>query len=207
MTLAATPLPFNQKKRISVLWTVCIAIIAVIILAQPGVADGSYNHEILESTGLALIIAAVMGRLWSILYIGAKKNEELIMSGPYSMTRNPLYFFSILGMTGAGLIFGSFLLTATILAVAITLFRYTAQKEAAFLHGKFGAQYELYAQRTPLILPAPALYTSGPEVTLSTRALAKTFRDCLPFLVLYPLIELVELLHTSGIIKPLFYLP
>ncbi|OHV76273.1 isoprenylcysteine carboxylmethyltransferase family protein [Rhizobium sp. LCM 4573] len=202
-----TPRPFNQKKRIILLWLLAIGFGALIMLTQPRIPEGSYWHEIIESCGLALVLVAVLGRLWSILYIGSKKNSELVTLGPYSMTRNPLYFFSITGLAGIGLMFGSLVATLGLLVVASLVFRYTARREAAFLHAKFGNSYEDYARQTPLIFPRRELYASSAEVTFSVKALVTTFRDCLPFLALYPLIELVEYLHGTGALHALILLP
>jgi protein-S-isoprenylcysteine O-methyltransferase Ste14 len=44
---------------------------------------------------LAAMIAS--HRLWCSLYISGYKNSQLITSGPYSLCRNPLYFFSFVG--------------------------------------------------------------------------------------------------------------
>ncbi len=43
-------------------------------------------------------------------YIAGLKSKRVISYGPYSIMRNPLYFFSSLGFIGAGLTFGSTLI-------------------------------------------------------------------------------------------------
>ncbi len=201
------PTPFNQKTRLAALWIISICLAAVILISKPMLSEESMLHEVMETAGLALLVTAVMGRLWSILYIGSKKNEELVTLGPYSMTRNPLYFFSITGLVGIGLVYGSVLLAAVLLVSAVIVFQYTALREAEFLSAKFTESYGEYAARTPLILPRPSLYATSDEVTFSVRALMKTLRDCLPFLVLYPLIEGVEYLHAAHGLQTLLVLP
>ena len=201
------PTPFNQKTRLAALWIISICLAAVILISKPMLSEESMLHEVMETAGLALLVMAVMGRLWSILYIGSKKNEELVTLGPYSMTRNPLYFFSITGLVGIGLVYGSVLLAAVLLVSAVIVFQYTALREAEFLGAKFSARYGEYAARTPLILPRPSLYATSDEITFSVRALTKTLRDCLPFLVLYPLIEGVEYLHAVHGLQTLLVLP
>ncbi|WP_337266499.1 methyltransferase family protein [Oryzifoliimicrobium ureilyticus] len=205
--MSEAPRPHNQKNRIFLLWVLCIATGAVIVLGAPVLPESTLSHEFIEALGAALVFTAVMGRLWSILYIGSKKNAELVTIGPYSISRNPLYLFSICGLVGTGLIFGSAVLTIVLLLVAWMIFRQTALAEAKFLRAKFGAAYEAYAAETPLVLPKPSLYKSGSEITFSAKALGRTFRDCLPFLALYPMIELTELARAAGVLKPLFHLP
>jgi hypothetical protein len=43
--------------------------------------------------------------------------------------------------------------------------------------------------------------------SFSVRALVTTFRDCLPFLLLYAAIEGIELLQSKGVLTAFFYLP
>ena len=80
--------------------------VAALLLIKPYWHEGPV-HEAIEDTGLILVFFAILGRLWSILYIGAHKNRHLVEIGPYSMTRNPLYLSSLLGILGVGLMFGS----------------------------------------------------------------------------------------------------
>lgn len=64
--------------------------------------EGSLVSSLLFLTGLVLVGAATVGRLWCALYISGYKSAELITAGPYSMSRHPLYFFSLLGFAGIG---------------------------------------------------------------------------------------------------------
>ena len=203
----SAPRPFDQRKRIAFLWGIALATGFVLIFGQPAVSDENVLHELLETTGLVFIAAAVFGRLWSILYIGGKKNRVLVIDGPYSMTRNPLYFFSLTGLVGIGLIFSSLVLALALLAAGGLLFGYTAYREADYLRSRFGPAYEAYEARTPFFLPDPRLYQSAEQVTFSAAALGRSFRDCLPLLAIYPVNEFIEQLRGTGYLSPLFYLP
>ena len=65
--------------------------------------------EQIEFAGAGLIWTGIVGRLWSILYIGGHKANNVITDGPYSVMRNPLYFFSTIAATGVGFQSGAFL--------------------------------------------------------------------------------------------------
>lgn len=188
---------FDQKKRIFALWVLSGLFLLAAVLVKPYWSDGGI-HEAVEVSGLVLVFFAILGRLWSILYIGAHKNRRLIQQGPYSMTRNPLYVSSLLGIFGVGLMCGSFILAAAMTAAFYVAFRYAAEREAAYLHGAFGQAYADYARRTPLFLPDPRLYERSATVKFSQKALASTFRDSLFLLALFPLIEGIEYLRANS---------
>lgn len=207
MSPASQPAPFNQKIRLYALWLLAAAFLSTFLFSMPLWGDDSGIHEPIEVTGLVLLFAAILGRLWSILYIGAHKNSRLITDGPYSISRNPLYLFSLIGVTGIGLMFGSLLITAALVGVAFLIFRGTALREAAHLRGKFGVAYDAYAAETPLLRPDFSRYRSETEVTFSTVALATTFRDAVCLLALFPSVELLERLHAAGYLATLFYIP
>ncbi|MDX3927266.1 MAG: isoprenylcysteine carboxylmethyltransferase family protein [Shinella sp.] len=204
---ASSQTAFNQKKRIATLWLLAIAFLLTIVFSRPLWGDGTEIHETVEVAGLVLVFFAMLGRLWSILYIGAHKNRSLVTAGPYSMTRNPLYFFSLVGIAGIGLMFGSALLTAALTLSCYAVFRYTAMREAAYLASLFGEAYDRYAASTPLLLPNPRLYSGPAEVTFSQAALTTTFFDCLFLIALFPLIEGVEMLQAGGYLTALIAIP
>ncbi|UCI08229.1 methyltransferase family protein [Mesorhizobium sp. B1-1-8] len=203
-SLKSAPKAFDQHKRLIVVQVAAVLAIVLLLFSKPFLSEGSNGHELVEMIGFSLVLACFLGRLWSILYVGGKKNNELIMAGPFSMTQNPLYFFSTVGAAGIGLMFGSVLAAATLGLASFLVFRFTARKEAEFLLGKFGAAYAAYAERTPRFWPNPTLYRDQDEWLFSTSALKSTFRDGLYFLALFPLIETVEHFRTIGMLPTLF---
>jgi protein-S-isoprenylcysteine O-methyltransferase Ste14 len=188
--------PVLQRQRIHILQVSALASLPVIILAQPTWEGGA--HEFIEIAGIALAFACVIGRMWSILYVGSKKNKELVTSGPYSMTRNPLYFFSCIGAVGIGLMYGSVIVAMLMGCIAYVVLSATAAKEADYLRTSFGPAYEVYSRRTPMFWPNPRLYEDAPEVHFSPRALKKTVLDGTLFLAAFPIIETIEYLQATG---------
>lgn len=198
-------LPVNQSTRIHILQLVGALVALLIIFAHPALSGGA--HEFVELTGVGLVLVCIVGRMWSILYIGARKNAELVTAGPYSMTRNPLYVFSTIGAVGIGLMTGSVVIALALGLVAFGILHVTAQKEAAYLRTLFGPSYDRYAAVTPLFWPNPRLYAEPQKADFSPVALRRTFVDGLVFLLAFPLIELVEYLQESGVVPVLLNLP
>ncbi|TIO48970.1 MAG: isoprenylcysteine carboxylmethyltransferase family protein [Mesorhizobium sp.] len=203
-SLKSAPKEFDQHKRLIVVQVAAVVAIVLLLFSKPSLSEGSNGHELMETVGFGLVLICFLGRLWSILYVGGRKNDELIVSGPFSMTRNPLYFFSTIGAVGIGLMFGSVLAAAALGLASFLVFRFTARREAEFLAGKFGAAYTAYAERTPRFWPNPLLYQDQDQWVVSTGALKSTFRDGLYFLALFPLIETVEYFRAAGVLPTLF---
>ncbi|CAN7374304.1 methyltransferase family protein [Mesorhizobium sp. LjNodule214] len=205
-TLKPTQKAFDQHKRLLVVQIAAVAATTLLLFTEPFLAEGSRGHEFGELLGFSLVLICVAGRLWSILYVGGKKNKELVSAGPFSMTQNPLYFFSTVGAVGIGFMYGSILVAAALGLASFIVFRVTARKEAEFLLGTFGPAYTAYAARTPRFWPNPLLFRDEPELVFSTRALKQTFYDGLYFLAVFPAIEAVEHFRIGGFLPTLFTL-
>ena len=203
---SVNPKAFDQRKRLIVVRIAAVVAIALLLFGKPGLTEESEGHEHIELLGFVLILICVGGRLWSTLYVGGKKNDELIFMGPYSITQNPLYFFSTLGAAGIGLMYGSVLAAVALGLASFIVFRVTARKEAEYLLAKFGPAYRAYAQRTPRFWPNPMLFRDQAEWRFSTHALKRTFYDGLYFLAVIPVIEVIEYFRASGILPTLFTL-
>lgn len=189
-------LPANQRARIRVLQLGALLSLLPLLTIHPMFsADGS---RFVEYLGVLLVLVCVGGRMWSVLYIGTKKNVELVTAGPYSTTRNPLYFFSVIGAVGIGLFMGSFTLAATFGLAAYLVLSATARKEAAYLEKLFGAAYRNYARSTPIFWPKLSLYREADEPTFSPVALKRTFLDGLLFFAALPAVELFEMVRDSN---------
>jgi protein-S-isoprenylcysteine O-methyltransferase Ste14 len=188
----STARPFNQKIRIAILRIFFLLAIPLILFTRSAWMRQDWLFDILETVGVFLIIGAVLGRFWSILYIGAVKNKMVMQDGPYSICRHPLYFFSTMGVIGFGLMLGSFILAAVLGGVAFVILSRTAAREEGFLRAEFGPAYEAYAARVPRIWPKLSLFQAEPTVTSSLIAVRTNFFDALVFLAFIPLAEIME---------------
>jgi len=198
-------LPVNQRMRIRALQAGGFLVAALMLFVHPAI-DGD-PHEVIELAGVGLVLACIAGRMWSILYIGSRKNSDLVTTGPYARTRNPRSFVSTVGAAGIGLMLGSFVMTGALMLAAWLVLVATARREADHLRALFGAAYDDYARVTPMFWPKPSLYREPAEASFSPSALKRTFLDGLFFLLLFPVIELIEHAQEAGHLPVLLNLP
>ena len=197
---------YDQRRRLYILRAFGLAMAALVLMTTPVWPEDSIAQKAIKSAGAVLVIGAVLGRLWSMLYIGGRKNVTLMTKGPYSITRNPLYFFSTVGSIGVGLSFGSLALGAIVgITVGAVLYA-TSRGEAALLHARFGDSYQRYAERVPLFLPRPGIYEEMAETTFHPQVLKRAFGDAIIFLLVIPFAEIVCLLRKSGLLPQLIAL-
>lgn len=121
--------------------------------------------------GVGLILASIgaFGRAWCAVYAAGYKNKVLITEGPYSMCRNPLYFFSLVGAIGTGLSTQTFTVPLVILGVFSVYYPLVMRSEALILRGIHGEAYDAYRARVPAFFPTaklvePTSYTVRPRI-------------------------------------------
>lgn len=182
----------NQDIRINLLRLAMLLLLPVILLVRPHLQTSGIGHELLEAAGVLVLIAGVLGRFWSILYLGGRKNTEVMQDGPFSMTRNPLYFFSTMAAVGIGLMMGAVSFAVLLGGVVGVILYATARREAAFLRQEFGPTYDAYASRVPFFLPDPRRFRAAPEAVFRTEPLRKNLFDAFVFLAFIPLVELLD---------------
>jgi protein-S-isoprenylcysteine O-methyltransferase Ste14 len=198
---AAISKPFDQRIRIAALRVLFVLCVPLILFTSSAWTDPGWVLESIEVVGTLLIIFAVLGRFWAILYIGGHKNEMIMQEGPYSICRHPLYFFSTLGVVGFGLMLGSFLLTAFLSIAVFLILTATASREEAYLRAGFGPAYDVYAAQVPRIWPKPSLFHSEPTVLVKIATLRVNFFDALVFLGFIPLAKFIEQIKEMGLVR------
>jgi protein-S-isoprenylcysteine O-methyltransferase Ste14 len=197
----------NQAARKALIALAIIFAVSFLFVSASYEADGSLVHESLEWIGILLIVVCILGRTWCTLYIGGRKNTELVTVGPYSICRNPLYTFSIIGAIGVGAQFGSVIVALVCGFFIWIVFRWTASREEAALALGFQDDFRRYAARVPRFLPNFSLWQSPTTLVVHRRAMRATFLDALIFLTAIPLMEFFEYLHDSGILPVYLKLP
>ncbi len=164
-------------------------------------------HAQIEHAGIFLIFAAIFGRTWCALHIGGLKKSAIVQTGPYSLVRNPLYVFTVIGAAGIGAQTSSLLVTALSAVVTGAVFAVVVHKEESFLSQKFGCAYEDYKRRTPRFIPNFSAYQSVPQLTIHMRVVQRTFIESCYFLIAIPGFDMIGLAQDAGWIPDLIHLP
>ena len=150
----------SQTLRKVVLALLVLLSFIFLFVTESRWGDDSWTHEAIEWTGIGLIVLCILGRTWSTLYIGGRKNDVLVTEGPYSISRNPLYFFSIVGAAGMGAQLGSVTTALAAGFIAWVVFLWTVWREEVAILAAFPAAYPLYLARVPRFLPNFGLWSA-----------------------------------------------
>lgn len=153
-----------------------------------------------EAVGLVLIAIAVVGRAWCSLYIGGRKADELVTTGPYSVTRNPLYMFSFLGALGVGFQSGSIVLGLVFLLASAAIFLPLILREESFLAHAMPRAFTEYRRATPRLWPRLNLWRTPQEIIVRPDLFVRTLLDGLPFVLAWPLFDGIDALQRSGLL-------
>jgi protein-S-isoprenylcysteine O-methyltransferase Ste14 len=186
-----------------------VVIIGVLMFALTDArgANGTLAHEIIQWSGIIAILICILGRTWTSLYIGGRKDWEFVTVGPYSVSRNPLYFLSILGAGGAGAQLGSVISGVIFGLLAWMVFYLAVLREEREMGGRYGAEYAAYKASVPRFLPNPRRWRDVESLTVRPTTVLMTFADSMLFLLSPPLADGFEYLQSLGILPVLVRLP
>ncbi len=195
------------KKRTFILRSASLAGIAIALLLEPHWPQLPAADLALEFLGQLLVVVGVLGRLWSTLYISGRKSRELVVSGPYSLCRNPLYLFSFLLCLGALLLLKNGVLLLMFLAFFLLFHSIAIREEEKKLADRFGEAYENYRRRVPRLFPRLGRISHPGDGGEAETALPCNPRQALRgvfdtglYLMLIPLAKLWEHLYQSGLL-------
>lgn len=186
-----------QKNRINILRALSVAFVLLALAIEPAFESGTAIALLIHTVGSLLLFFGVLGRLWCTLYIGGRKNLDVIDTGPYSICRHPLYFFSSVSTLGFGLLLGSIVVALVIFSIVSLVLMKTASDEECFLQGALGASYMNYSRTVPRFFPKARLFTTGAIVNTNVSVLKTNFMDGLVFLSLLPLATMLSIIRDS----------
>jgi len=197
-TSASTP-----RLRLTLAWYVLL--LALVATTSRPCAAGLLG-ALGDFAGLLLMTVAVLGRLWSSVFIAGYKDEHLVTVGPYAYSRNPLYAFSIIGGLGVGLASGSLLLAAATLVVLWSLYWRAILAEEKFLQKRHGEVFTRYCAQVPRLWPSFRSSSTPASVNVNVAVYRKAFVDAASFVFIFALIQLLDAVRAAGLLPTLFNL-
>lgn len=117
--------------------------ILLVILARPTLLS--------LTIGGTIALIGLLTRAWAAGHI--RKFEKLATAGPYSLTRNPLYFGSFLLAAGFAVAAGIWWLAAIVAVLYLSIYYPVMRVEEGDLRTKFGGEFEEFSAHVPLFFP------------------------------------------------------
>jgi protein-S-isoprenylcysteine O-methyltransferase Ste14 len=189
--------PTIEKLRKIISFIIVIPVMIAILFTAPP-ENGRLIQEITRIVGYLLIIAASFGRVWCAVFISGRKNKELCQAGPYSLCRNPLYFFSFLGMIGLLAVARNLPLVLVMIPTFLIYYNLVIRSEEKRLGGLFGKAFPDYCSKVNRFLPSFRGYKSLEKVEIVPRRFLREMRDAMVFLLMLIPIEIISYLKGLG---------
>lgn len=167
---------------------------------RPGLAAALFG------VGLVLVAVASSGRTWCSLYLSGRKDAELTTEGPYSLCRNPLYFFSALGAVGVGLCTKTLFFPLLFLVVFALYYPGIIRREEGRLQALFGASFEAYRASTPRFFPSWRRLREPARWSVDPARFRRHLIDDTMFIWVAALLPLFEGLRQGGWLPRLLHL-
>jgi protein-S-isoprenylcysteine O-methyltransferase Ste14 len=182
-------------------------LILVLLLVTRNRIEGPLQEGLLDFAGLACVIVCAFGRLWCSVYIAGYKTFDLVEFGPYSMTRNPLYLFSLIGAVGIGLASGSLLILVLLLLCYGLYYPFVIRREEKDLAKLHGQEFLSYLERVPRFFPKLSLYSEPETYPVKPKLLRRALLDASYFIWVFAAVQLMEKLREAGVLPTLFRIP
>lgn len=158
-------------------------------------------YDVIEFLGFFLVFTAVLGRLWCTIYIGGRKDMVLCRKGPYSVSRNPLYLFSFLGLLGVCLAAQNLILSFVSAVAFLLYYRIVILNEEKRLTAIFGADFISYMSEVPRFFPRLVSPDSGEPMMVDPQVYIRAIIDVSWFLAAIVGIEVIEELRLATVIS------
>lgn len=196
-----------ETRRVLFTWIFALIILGLLAFGETLLRR---NFPVIASlmflVGSVLVGLAVIGRLWCALHISGYKTYHLVATGPYSMSRNPLYFFSFLGVIGLGLATGSLLVTALMMTFFALYYAPLIKEEQKRLQEMHGESYQAYLSRTPAFWPRLSLLNEPEEYTVQPRIYRRSMGEAVWFIIFLGVFQMIGVLHDQSVLPNLFRL-
>jgi len=136
------PPPWRTRWRVRVGYPIGIA---CFLLARPA--------PLTLACGAAITAAGLLVRGSAAGHL--RKHQALATAGPYSWTRNPLYFGSLVLAVGFLIAAASWIAAIVVVLYVVVFYPGVMRREEQELRVEYDASFDEYARRVPLFWPRP----------------------------------------------------
>lgn len=147
-----------KKTRLKIQgFFIAVSILFMFILADTFMQkwNTEFWEEFLDIFGTFLLFLGFIFRIAARGYKSQHSDQghSLVRTGPYKLTRNPMYFGSFLIVAGVcTMLFNIYVLIGFILIWAL-FYNFIIGREEAYLSGKFDEEYRRYFKTVPKFFP------------------------------------------------------
>lgn len=187
-----------NKSRMKISRILVILAVATVLFTRQTFPENSVTHEFFDMLGLICLVVCALGRVYSTAFLGGHKNKDLISFGPYSVVRNPLYMFSLIGITGIALMSNQWIVMLGLPVAFYFLYISLIKREEHFLHDAFGQPYAQYLLSVPRLFPDFKNYKAPETILTSPEQLWHAARDATWWVSSFILFEVVEAIQALG---------
>lgn len=156
--------------------------------------------------GMILVGIASLGRMWCSLYIAGYKDDKLVTDGPYSLCRNPLYFFSMIGVLGIGCATETLTFPILFILLFALYYPFVIKSEERRLGQLFGAAFDRYTKKIPAFFPRFSTFSEPENYRVKPAVYRNHMFSALWFVWIVGILEVIEGLREIGLLSSLWSL-
>lgn len=197
---------FNVEKYRILISRIAAAIVLFFIFACKSrwETENEIFTLILFIIGIVLVGIASLGRMWCSLYVAGYKDKQLITKGPYSLCRNPLYFFSMAGVLGIGFCTETLTFPIVLILLFSGYYPFVIKSEEKRLQLIFGSAFKKYAQKIPGFFPKVSTFEEPKTYQVNPVVYRIHIFSALWFVWIVGLLEVIEGLREIGLLNALW---
>ncbi|MBY0530557.1 MAG: isoprenylcysteine carboxylmethyltransferase family protein [Xanthobacteraceae bacterium] len=179
-------------------WLAVLLLPLVAVITPP--ARPEWVGDALESAGIVCLVICLVGRGWTSVYIAGRKNTELVVAGPYSIVRNPLYVFSFIDLIGIGLISEVMTILAVSLVVFVIYYAFVVRREEAHIAAVHGKAFLEYKKRVPRWFPDFSKWKDARRLEVEPRRILNHLVDSSLCFLAFLFFEMLDFLRAAKLI-------
>jgi protein-S-isoprenylcysteine O-methyltransferase Ste14 len=197
----------SKEYRIALSRIFSVIILFIILFSSYSWETNLYVNIATDVVAFVLILICTFGRLWALAYISGHKTKDLITEGPYSLVRNPLYLFSLIGAIGVGIASKNLLVFTLILVIFAIYYPFVIKAEEEHLHEVHKEAFQKYKKNTPMFIPNFSSFHEQQYYAVNTRKFRRAFISVIWFPLIFIILLVIERLHASGALPVFFTIP